>query len=124
MKDTGFLQLGFLPGLSGSQETFPYSEWVFGGLILLTFLFLLLVLYVGSRVFNRVQWKRKMAGTAGENHPAIPAVFYESPLIPELPNPPEKEISAMEEFHSNPEGSDIRGDPEEYSFFSQLDKIS
>ena len=124
MKDTGFLQSGFLPGLSGSQEPFPHGEWVFGGLILLIFLFFLLVLHLGSRVLKRVQWKRKMAGQAGENHPAIPAVFYESPLIPVLPEPPEKEISAMEECHNDPEDSDIRGDPEEYSFFSQLDKIS
>ena len=123
MKDTGMLQLGFLPGLSGMQETFTKNEWVFGGLILLLFFFLLLVWYVGSRVFHRFQLKRKMAGPAGENHPAIPAVFYESPIMPELPDPPDVEIEVTEEGPGDPEGSDIRGDPEDYSSFSQLDNI-
>ena len=124
MKGTGFLQADFLPGLSFNQEAFPENEWLWGATILLIFFVLLLVLYQASRVFHRFQWKRKTAARPGENHPAIPAVFYDTPLVPDASDPPELELAETEEVSDDREDPDIRGDPEEYSFFSQLDKIS
>lgn len=120
LKKSNFLQVNFFTDLSGDQGLFQENGWAPGGGLMVMFLLLLLI-YSCSRVLNWFRMEKKSAGTAGKNHPAIPATFYPTP---EIPKRLQGDAPGPEDELAKPDDYDTRGDPEVDSSFSQLDQIS
>ncbi|WP_201766039.1 hypothetical protein, partial [Cesiribacter andamanensis] len=55
-------------------------------------LFILLLLSLGRRLLRCLQTGRLQARMAGRNHPAIPAIHYDSPQYPDLQQEPVAEL--------------------------------